>query len=267
MSSVVDRVVEDRIAKVAHEAVDAWREVIGEQRAGHWEDITESHREGLRAGVRLALAGASAEDLHKSWVAAKRASGVAQHALFAPYSELPDEQRQKDRLVQAIARTLGCGVERWAVKTGTDPDAAQVNMTAQLSTVAELAALPAPPPDPPARVLGGPEFQVFTIDATVSAVKIEADSDYHLALADDQGNTMIAEAACPGCASGSLWLDQITAARSSIEAAISDISDQYQDVNRKATLTGVGFFDKLHGQRGVASNGIELHPLLAIEFH
>ena len=33
------------------------------------------------------------------------------------------------------------------------------------------------------------------------------------------------------------------------------------------TITGVGFFDRVHGQTGVAlKNGIELHPVLAIEF-
>ena len=31
--------------------------------------------------------------------------------------------------------------------------------------------------------------------------------------------------------------------------------------------TGVGFFDRVHDQTGVAmKNGIELHPVLAIEF-
>lgn len=34
------------------------------------------------------------------------------------------------------------------------------------------------------------------------------------------------------------------------------------------TITGVGFFDRVHDQTGVAmKNGIELHPVLAIEFH
>jgi hypothetical protein len=33
------------------------------------------------------------------------------------------------------------------------------------------------------------------------------------------------------------------------------------------TVTGVGFFDRVHGQTGVAlKNGIELHPILAVEF-
>jgi hypothetical protein len=34
----------------------------------------------------------------------------------------------------------------------------------------------------------------------------------------------------------------------------------------KATLIGVGFFDRLHGQLGVAPNGIELHPVLDVTF-
>jgi hypothetical protein len=31
---------------------------------------------------------------------------------------------------------------------------------------------------------------------------------------------------------------------------------------RRARLGGVAFFDYLHGQTGVAPNGIELHPIL-----
>ena len=31
-------------------------------------------------------------------------------------------------------------------------------------------------------------------------------------------------------------------------------------------ITGVGFFGYIHGQRGVALNGIELHPVLDVEF-
>jgi hypothetical protein len=33
-----------------------------------------------------------------------------------------------------------------------------------------------------------------------------------------------------------------------------------------ATVTGVGFFDFIHGQIGVSPNGIELHPVVAIVF-
>lgn len=34
----------------------------------------------------------------------------------------------------------------------------------------------------------------------------------------------------------------------------------------KARLIGVGFIDRLHGQLGVAPNGIELHPVLSVEW-
>jgi hypothetical protein len=37
-------------------------------------------------------------------------------------------------------------------------------------------------------------------------------------------------------------------------------------VSAKVRVTGVGFFDKIHGQTGAAPNGIELHPVLGIEF-
>jgi hypothetical protein len=30
-------------------------------------------------------------------------------------------------------------------------------------------------------------------------------------------------------------------------------------------ITGIGFFDKIHGQTSVARNGIELHPILRIK--
>ena len=35
--------------------------------------------------------------------------------------------------------------------------------------------------------------------------------------------------------------------------------------HRRATITGVGFFDSIHGQTGVAPNGIELHTDLSFE--
>ena len=37
----------------------------------------------------------------------------------------------------------------------------------------------------------------------------------------------------------------------------------FTEVRGVAIVRGVGFFDTLHGQRGVAPNGIELHPVLA----
>lgn len=41
-------------------------------------------------------------------------------------------------------------------------------------------------------------------------------------------------------------------------------SGNYQNVCQRVTVTGVLLFDKLHGQRGVAPNGVEMHPLLSL---
>jgi hypothetical protein len=38
---------------------------------------------------------------------------------------------------------------------------------------------------------------------------------------------------------------------------------RFTQLSRMATITGVAFFDSVHGQRGVAPNGIELHPVLS----
>lgn len=264
--AVLDRI--EGIAKVAHEALDAYREVLGEKPVGHWEHTDAKHREAFKDGIRLALHGATPRALHEFAVTNPNA-GV--RAATVPYAQLPEEQQKKAVLVQAVAQSLGCGIERWDVKTGTDPNAGSVNETAKPSTIAELVAFPAPPPDPPQRVPGEPECQVYTIVAHVDAVKEEADSDFHLALSDGQGNTMIAEVPCPGCCGSSPWLADISAARSAVTAAmaaagVAQIGPDYSEVSLTATITGVGFFDRIHGQRGVAPNGIELHPVRSITF-
>jgi hypothetical protein len=37
----------------------------------------------------------------------------------------------------------------------------------------------------------------------------------------------------------------------------------FAHLSGQATITGVGFFDGIHGQTGIAPNGIELHPVLS----
>ena len=51
-------------------------------------------------------------------------------------------------------------------------------------------------------------------------------------------------------------------ARADLVAACGEPGDSPVDLTGTATVTGVGFFDVLHGQAGVAPNGIELHPAL-----
>lgn len=160
-----------------------------------------------------------------------------------------------------------CGVERWAVKTGTDADVGQVDLSSvNQTTIKALASIPAPPQSalaPDARV-APTETTVFQVDATLVKYKQEADSDYHLVLSDGNGNTMIAEIPDPYCVgTSSPFLAGIETARAAFDARYN-VTGSWQYANAAVTVTGVGFFDFLHGQSGVAPNGIELHSVLAI---
>ena len=161
-----------------------------------------------------------------------------------------------------------CGVERWAVKTGTDTAASQVNMTAQDTTIVNLRSQPVPAGlgQNSGRFTGTAETQLYRLsNVTLTQYKLESDSDYHLVLADSSGTTMIAEIPAPSCVSGGPWASMITAARAAMDAKFN-VSTSFQTANVPVTITGVGFFDLLHGQTGVAPNGIELHAILSICF-
>jgi hypothetical protein len=165
----------------------------------------------------------------------------------------------------AYSGATGCGVERWAVKTMTDPGAEQVNLAPVPASIAGLIAI-APPQAPTDRV-APVETSDYQLTATLVYGKPEGDGDYHLVLEDHLGETMIVEAPLPSCARGSRVLAQITAVRKRLDERVPELSEgktvkPFLDV----TVTGVGFWDRLHGQTGVAPSGIELHPLTSIAF-
>src|SRR5439155_6890811 len=168
---------------------------------------------------------------------------------------------------QSIAIAVTCGVERWSVKTGTDADASLINLSSTTTTtIASLAALPAPSPIPLNSRVRPTETTVFSITATLTVYKREADSDYHLVISDGSGNTMITEIADPQCVgAGSPLLPGIQNARAEFDARLR-ATTSFKTANLGVTVTGVGFFDFKHGQTGVAPNAIELHPLLDISF-
>ncbi|HEX4703951.1 MAG TPA: putative Ig domain-containing protein, partial [Pseudonocardiaceae bacterium] len=99
--------------------------------------------------------------------------------------------------------------------------------------------------------------------------KLESDSDYHLVLSDGvggSGHTMIAEIPDPTCVgAGSPLLSSVTKARNEFNAKFT-VTTSFKTANVPVTVTGVGFFDFLHGQTGVAPNGVELHSVLDVQF-
>jgi hypothetical protein len=145
-----------------------------------------------------------------------------------------------------FSAALACGVERWGIKTLKDrPRLLRTRPT----TVAHLTALPRPAYLPPTRLPF--EHRIFTVIARVTLDRLEDDLDYHLVLRSGS-RTMIAETPSPLCTKGA------TAYR---RRQMSD-SRRVARICRRARVTGVAFFDFLHGQTGVAPNGIELHPVL-----
>ncbi len=182
--------------------------------------------------------------------------------------------------------------QRWSVKTGADADAGSlVGQTPVTTTVAAMRALAVPAVLPPDGRSQGAEETVWELSATLTGYKHESDGDYHLVIADDQGNTMIAEIPDPtALAPGSFFAAQITAARQAFdeqfglheaappaaapaappaaaEFSLAAMAPTLTRVTESVTLQGLGFFDFAHGQDGVAPNAIELHPVISIEFH
>jgi hypothetical protein len=76
---------------------------------------------------------------------------------------------------------------------------------------------------------------------------------------------MIAEIPAADCAGAGAWSVQSSAARTAADGVLKP-GAKLRHTSIAVDVTGVGFFDVLHGQTGAAPNGIELHPVLAISF-
>ena len=187
-------------------------------------------------------------------------------------------------LIAAQAAThLNCGVERRAVKTLADVDAATIIRLPAPSTIGELRALP-----PPAPWTGGlprqpDETRVVTVEARIVAYKVEADNDLHVVLADPAAvsadgahwrvsvDSLIAEFPHPDCA-GKGYRAEFAAARRALAVVLRGLPKPSPRVTHlpaarapRVLVTGVVFWDKVHGQLGVAPSGVELHPCFDIE--
>ena len=170
--------------------------------------------------------------------------------------------------------------ERWPVKTGADAGAqGLVGSTPRPADIATLIGQPVPAVLPPDGRAGDVENTVWQVDATLLGYELEQDHDYHLVLGDSAGNTMIAEIPDPAVlAPGSFFAGQITAARQAFAdyfklkpTAVPLASGlaatlAFAEVSVRVSVTGLGFFDFIHGQQGVAPNGVELHPVIGISF-
>jgi hypothetical protein len=105
------------------------------------------------------------------------------------------------------------------------------------------------------------------VEAEIVAFKEEDDGDYHLEIQGDSGQTMVAEVP----KSDPLFVNPANRRAKAIAAVRQQVADklkptrQFQKTQARAHYWS-WLFDKVRGQRGMAPNGIELHPVIGIEF-
>lgn len=197
-------------------------------------------------------------------------------------------------VLQSAAFAACGGTERWFVKVGTDPDVGLVQLSQIVPiTVAGLNNLPKRQnavPHGDNRFRLPEERVVYQVSGRLVLFKDEDDGDYHLVVTDDSlnytpggantngletGTSFIAEIPDPACVPGkqgdpntpSRFDAELKDARAKFEARFPGGSGADTDLGGiPVTLVGIAFYDRPHLQTGRAINGIELHPLLDIQF-
>lgn len=160
------------------------------------------------------------------------------------------------------------GKDRCDVKILADPGASNISSTATDITIPNLISIPLQNVISDNTPRFGIEFNTYTLHCHLREYKLSDDGDYHLVLQDvtDPTITMIGEIPDPYCESvkQSLRFSQITKARQDFKNTLLVTAQVDTPVY---TITGIAFYDKVHGQLGAAPNAIEIHPILSISKH
>lgn len=188
-----------------------------------------------------------------------------------------------------VAAVKTCGAERWPVKVGKDPHVRFLFKNNSIASgklknakKAEIADLidkeypfgdinANPPPWSYYNRASIEENTIYRVEGKLTDYKKETgatgDSDYHLVIEDDSGNTIIAEIPNPPCLAQTPepLKSQILQAKNDFDSRLT-VTGSFKTANLRVRITGAGFFDRSHGQRGYAPNGFELHPITKIEF-
>lgn len=108
----------DLVARTCHEVNRAYCQALGDHSQPPWDKAPLWQKDSAIAGVRMIIEHPSTtpEQSHESWLEQKRRDGwrwgpvkdaeQKTHPCFAPYAELPLEQRVKDYLFGAVVRSL-----------------------------------------------------------------------------------------------------------------------------------------------------------------
>lgn len=149
------------------------------------------------------------------------------------------------------------GTERWNQKCLLDGfiPGAPVHSTIQME-----GALPAPRWTPTLS-RQSLERTVVEVSGTIIAAKLELDGDYHLDFSDGT-HTEVCEIPDPreNPDYSSVWKQ----CREWVCEHAGFTVGRMRKCRIPCTITGVRFFDKIHGQLGCAPNGVEIHPIMGI---
>jgi hypothetical protein len=173
----------------------------------------------------------------------------------------------RPRTAASSLRTT-CWVWRWPVKTLSDRDRKRVHFSPRDVTVKRFRGL-APPSNLGTSTpsTGKVEFHTWEIKAKPVQAKLEDGGDIHLVISAPKHphKTMIVEFPKRSCVASPFKRVKIAAARRKFLrncGSVSTSSWAYLKGSVDIVGVGVGFWGAVHGQTGVAPNGIELHPAL-----
>jgi len=105
---------EDVAARVAHEANRAYCAALGDHSHLPWDQAPAWQKDSIRAGIHFHATRGPVTDRasHDCWCAHKRAAGWQwgpvkdpdrkEHPNIAPFEELPETEKMKDRLFRAV---------------------------------------------------------------------------------------------------------------------------------------------------------------------
>ena len=168
-----------------------------------------------------------------------------------------------------------CGVQRWHIKTLGDAYVHTINWTPKLVNVSDLTTAPVPANydqyNDTTRYAPY-ETQAYRVRAVLVGWKTETDHDYHMVIADvnNPNVTMIIEPPDPNCSSAcdGGFANYFSSVRQKLVNCFGNPPSSFTNFKSGIVVdvTGVAEFDALHGQTGVAPNGIEIHPLMSINF-
>ena len=112
----MNRMTNDQVARIVHEANRAYCQTIGDNSQVPWDEAPEWQRESASDGVDGIRSGriGTPEQSHESWLAEKSRTGwiygpvkdadAKTHPCIVPYAELPDAHQTKDAIFFAIVK-------------------------------------------------------------------------------------------------------------------------------------------------------------------